>query len=963
MTEKRLRVVIDGSAARSGATQVTRSLDDIRAKARATNKEMRRTGSEIRFVGYEALNLRRLLNFVIAASAISQISQYSDAWVTAESRIRLVTSSTAELTKVQGQLFRVAQDTRNDFSETVNVYARLARATKRLGVEQATVLSVSKSLAQAVTIGGGTKESTAAGLFQLSQGIAAGALRGQELNSVLEQLPRVAQTIADEIANGDVGALRKLAEEGKITSKVIIDAFVKQGAALDAEFKKMGVTFGQALTVMGNAWTKLIGQLGERTGISAAGAGAIRALAENLEEVVSAATDAAVALGTLFIARGLAPAIASAGAFVAAQTQLHTAVLSGNASYINGAKAAAAKAAAEKTAAVATLESASAERARSFAVVASIEAEIVAQNARRASYVGLSSGPAAESLRANLMAREIALSRDLAAAKGVLAAADNSVAVATVRATAATTAHTLAMRASTVAAIAATYAMRALNSVMAFFGGPIGAAIVVTVGALYMLSNASREASRKADELYDSYFEVSSQLSTTTKLSKEQTAQTIRDVQAQQAKIKSNLMEAQSAIALQQALQNDGRLAALPGGENIAKQAGKEISDLQSKIDDLLVAGDQAAIDLKNLMAGVFTGSNTADSGLGEGTEKLAKFVQSLRDELKIMSYATAQREVETAVMKARNLAIEDGTALTKIQEDSIRSLVGQIQAKEAADKAAEKAVEDFNDAQQLVNRYIEDGSSKIDLYKKASIELEIALETLAKGGFKLSADEAERLWAGLEKIKDDGKSGIDELKDAIDGWGKRTSQVFADMLTGGEASFKDLSKAFINETIQMILYANLFATAFNRIKAAAGGGGWIGALGSVFTGGFAKGGAFSGGNEITAFAKGGVVNKPTLFPMAKGAGLMGEAGPEAVMPLARGPNGVLGVRSHGGAGVVQHISFGVEVNVQGGSQGAEQDEAMARRVGAVVESQVRSLIGKELRNAIRPGGLYSRAA
>src|SRR5690606_39011274 len=130
------------------------------------------------------------------------------------------------------------------------------------------------------------------------------------------------------------------------------------------------------------------------------------------------------------------------------------------------------------------------------------------------------------------------------------------------------------------------------------------------------------------------------------------------------------------------------------------------------KIADLLVAGDQAAIDLKNLMAGVFSGSNTVDSGLGDASDKLAKFIQSLRDELKIMSYATSQREVETAVMKARNLAIEDGTALTKLQEDSIRSLVSQIQGKENADKAAEKALEDFNDAQQLVNRYIEDGSS-----------------------------------------------------------------------------------------------------------------------------------------------------------------------------------------------------------------------------------------------------------
>ena len=52
--------------------------------------------------------------------------------------------------------------------------------------------------------------------------------------------------------------------------------------------------------------------------------------------------------------------------------------------------------------------------------------------------------------------------------------------------------------------------------------------------------------------------------------------------------------------------------------------------------------------------------------------------------------------------------------------------------------------------------------------------------------------------------------------------------------------------------------------------------------------------------NKIVPYAYGGIVNKPTLFPMANGAGLMGEAGPEAIMPLKRGKNGKLGVQSSG---------------------------------------------------------------
>lgn len=76
--------------------------------------------------------------------------------------------------------------------------------------------------------------------------------------------------------------------------------------------------------------------------------------------------------------------------------------------------------------------------------------------------------------------------------------------------------------------------------------------------------------------------------------------------------------------------------------------------------------------------------------------------------------------------------------------------------------------------------------------------------------------------------------------------------------------------------------------------------GGLTGAIGSAF--GFADGAAFSAG-RVRAFAQGGVVGGPTLFPMRGGVGLMGEAGPEAVMPLTRGADGRLGVAMQGGQG------------------------------------------------------------
>ncbi|KPP87238.1 MAG: protein of unknown function containing DUF802 domain [Rhodobacteraceae bacterium HLUCCA08] len=97
----------------------------------------------------------------------------------------------------------------------------------------------------------------------------------------------------------------------------------------------------------------------------------------------------------------------------------------------------------------------------------------------------------------------------------------------------------------------------------------------------------------------------------------------------------------------------------------------------------------------------------------------------------------------------------------------------------------------------------------------------------------------------------------------------------------------------------------------------------------------FQQGGVFSGG-RVTPFAKGGVVNGATAFPMRGGTGLMGEAGPEAIMPLTRGADGKLGVAASGGGGAV-HITMNVSTPDVAGfqrSQGqiaAQLGRALAR--------------------------------
>ncbi|MGF1660629.1 MAG: phage tail tape measure protein, partial [Rubrimonas sp.] len=119
------------------------------------------------------------------------------------------------------------------------------------------------------------------------------------------------------------------------------------------------------------------------------------------------------------------------------------------------------------------------------------------------------------------------------------------------------------------------------------------------------------------------------------------------------------------------------------------------------------------------------------------------------------------------------------------------------------------------------------------------------------------------------------------------------------DALKAGELSWR--SFAGVVSSIAGNLANRLITVAFKPIETAL-----VGALSGAFSGlgggglaglfGFARGGAFAGGRELTAFARGGVVDRPTLFPLARGAGLMGEAGPEAILPLSRGRGGRLGV-------------------------------------------------------------------
>ena len=154
--------------------------------------------------------------------------------------------------------------------------------------------------------------------------------------------------------------------------------------------------------------------------------------------------------------------------------------------------------------------------------------------------------------------------------------------------------------------------------------------------------------------------------------------------------------------------------------------------------------------------------------------------------------------------------------------------------------------------------------------------------------------------------------AGATEVMKAMDGQTQRLSRSLGtslrtafDRAVFGGSKLSDVMRGLARDVAGRSLNA-----ALRPVQNALGSSlnGLVGSLMSAFS--FAQGGAFSAG-RVRAFAKGGIVDGPTLFPMRGGAGLMGEAGPEAVMPLTRGPDGRLGVAASGGsAGPVVTINI-----------------------------------------------------
>lgn len=236
------------------------------------------------------------------AAGATAVARSGDEMTAALGRIRGATGSIEAARDVYEQLYRISLQTGQSVLESAGQFSRFAIAAKEIGATNAQAVRLVETLQKAAIVGGASVSEAASAATQLAQALASGKLNGDELGSLLENMPNLAVLLARELG-ASVGELRKMGEEGKLTADRVFPALLRAGEEINAEYQKMPVTMSQAfdrLTVAAGGFAARLDQaLGASQGIAKAlqaAAGFVNAIQDRMPTPESEAQDRAAEL-------------------------------------------------------------------------------------------------------------------------------------------------------------------------------------------------------------------------------------------------------------------------------------------------------------------------------------------------------------------------------------------------------------------------------------------------------------------------------------------------------------------------------------------------------------------------------------------------------------------------------------------------------------------------------------------
>ena len=232
---------------------------------------------------------------------------------------------------------------------------------------------------------------------------------------------------------------------------------------------------------------------------------------------------------------------------------------------------------------------------------------------------------------------------------------------------------------------------------------------------------------------------------------------------------------------------------------------------------------------------------------------------------------------------------------------------------------------------------------------------------TTTEGLPSLTEDQSKKAQSILDKYAESVRDVNTQIANSFVNTFKKLEDSLVEFVQTGTLNFKKLARSIISDITRIFIRSKIISPLLGGFGNLFGGGGSK-TIRGVSTGSglnaldfddpnanFAKGAAFAS-NQIIPYAKGGIVNKPKIFGFSRGIGLMGEAGPEAILPLQRGRGGKLGVIAQGGG------TTNVVVNVDASGSSVEGDEQQGRELGRLISAAVQS----EILQQQRPGGLLA---
>ena len=321
-------------------------------------------------------------------------------------------------------------------------------------------------------------------------------------------------------------------------------------------------------------------------------------------------------------------------------------------------------------------------------------------------------------------------------------------------------------------------------------------------------------------------------------------------------------------------------------------------------------------VGIRGIAIGIFATVKLVDEVI-RVISAAAQKVQSFFDNIKIPPF------VQKLLGGAGNIAKDLGNRFKTQQKSNLTSLLGEDFTKGFSDRFTES----FNKIQQLFSGETNAPASYFQNIEKSA----------EKAGESINKTFGQQMREKLKTFRDSIKTVQESMADVVVSGIKGMEDALVKFVETGKLNFSDLARSIIADMARIAIQQTITKPLTN-----------------FFSGLFSKsanGNAFVDG-QIQKYAYGGIVNKPTMFPMRNGMGLMGEAGSEAILPLRRGANGKLGVESSGGGSTI------INVSVDASGTAVEGNTGQANQFGNVLAAAIQA----ELINQKRAGGLLSNA-